>query len=279
MENTYFTWDDFTNSFGKEMVSAEDVYENMKKNDLTDFTYTKLDFHFLSDKKEKLEKLNEYLKSNYGYSFEEYATWEGVFELRGKTNLFPITKDNLMYWALDMAKRGYEFDCKFDAYGAEIDKEPKLPVFDKAKEDYYFDKAIDFYNSNNLSASIANWTIVLKINPKEVNSYYSRAIVKNELYTWKSAIADYDKTIELAPDFTSAIMNRGTVKDENGDYDGALKDYYRVLELEPKNAMTYFNIGNTKYNQEKKSEACENWRKAKGLGAEYAQEKINKYCE
>ena len=87
MENTYFTWDDFVNNFGKEMVSAEDVYENMKKSELTDFAYTKLDFHFISDKKEKLEKLNEYLKSNYGYSFEKYSTWEGSFELRGKNGL------------------------------------------------------------------------------------------------------------------------------------------------------------------------------------------------
>lgn len=279
MENTYFTWDDFVNNFGKEMVSAEDVYENMKKSELTDFAYTKLDFHFISDKKEKLEKLNEYLKSNYGYSFEKYSTWEGSFELRGKTDLFPITKDNLMYWALDMAKRGYEFDCKFDAYGAEVDKEPILPEFTESKEDYYFNNAIDLYNSNNLSGAIANWTITLKINPKDPNSYYSRAIVKNELYTWKSAIADYDKAIELAPDFISAITNRGTVKDENGDYDGALEDYKKALELEPNNAMTYYNIGNTKYNQEKKSEACENWKKAKELGAEYAQERIEQHCE
>ena len=106
------------------------------------------------------------MKSNYGYSFEKYTTWEGSFELRGKTDLFPITKDNLIYWALDMAKRGYEFDCKFDAYGAEIDKEPILPEFIESKEDYYFNKAIDLYNSNNLSGAIANWTITLKINPK-----------------------------------------------------------------------------------------------------------------
>ncbi|WP_299125361.1 tetratricopeptide repeat protein [uncultured Tenacibaculum sp.] len=279
MKNTYFTWDNFANNFGKEMVSAEDVYISMKKNKLTDFTYTKLDFHFLSDKKEKLEKLNEYLKNNYGYSFEKYTTWEGSFELKGKTNSFPITKDNLIYWALDMVKRGYEFDCKLDAYGAEIDKEPILPEFTKSKEDYYFNKAIDLYNSNNLSGAIANWTIVLKINPKEPNSYYSRAIVKNELYTWKSAIADYDKAIELAPNFVSAITNRGTVKDENGDYDGALEDYKTALKLEPNDAMTYFNIGNTKYNQQKKTEACRNWKKANELGAEYAQKRLRKHCE
>ncbi|MGS2727930.1 tetratricopeptide repeat protein [Psychroserpens sp. BH13MA-6] len=279
MENTYFTWNDFVNNFGKEMVSAEDVYGNMKKNGLTDFAYAKFDFHFLSDTKEKLEKLNEYLKSNYGYSFEEYTTWEGSFELRGKTDLFPITKENLLYWALDMAKRGYEFDCKLDAYGALIDKEPELPDFDKSKEDYYFNKAIDLYNSNDLSGAIANWTIVLEINPKDPNSYYSRAIVKNEFYTWKSSIGDYDKAIEIAPDFIDAIVNRGTVKDENGDYEGALADYQKALELKPNDAMTYFNIGNTKYNQDKKSEACVNWKKAKELGVEYAQERIEQHCE
>ncbi|NVK73284.1 MAG: tetratricopeptide repeat protein [Oceanospirillaceae bacterium] len=86
-------------------------------------------------------------------------------------------------------------------------------------------------------------------------------------------------TLEIAPDFTDAIVNRGSVKDENGDYNDALLDYEKALELKPREAMIYFNIGNTKYNQGKKSEACENWQKAKELGADYVEDRIAKMCE
>jgi len=279
MENTYYTWNDFTKNFGKEMVSAEDVYHSMKKNGLIDFSMIVFDYHFVSDKKEKLEKLNDFLLNHYPYKFEKYIKHKDCFELHGTTDSMTITQDILMYWGLDMAKRGYEFDCQLDGYGGSVDKEPILPQFIDSKEGFYFDKAIECYNSGNLSGAIANWTIVLKINPKDVDSYYSRGIVKNELYTWKSALKDYDKAIELAPDFESAILNRGTVKDENGDYNGAIEDYNKAIELNPNNGMAYFNRGNTKFNMKDQEGACLDWHKALDLGEGYAQERIDKNCK
>lgn len=281
MENSYFTWDEFVSNFGKEMVSAEDVHGQMVKSGLIDYSLGNFDFHFISDKKENLESLSQFIRKHYPYEIKTIKSIEkGLWELHGLTNEIPVTAENLLYWGLDMYKRGYEFDAKLDGYGALYDhRKPKLPNLEKTQEDLYFDKGVDCYNSGDLSGAIINWTLVIAINQNDPNAYYSRAIVKNELHTWKSAIADYDKAIELAPDFASAIANRGTVKDENGDYDGALKDYNRALELEPNNAMTFFNIGNTKFNQGLHSEACASWEKAKELGAEYAQERLENNCE
>lgn len=277
----FITWEQFTQNFGKEMVSAQDVFNNMQKSGVSDFSLAKFDFHFVSNAKDKLNKLKDFLNKHYPYEIKSIKkNKKGLWELKGETNEIPITEDNLLYWALDMYKRGYEFDAELEGYGAPFDpKNQKFPNYDKTKEDYYFNKGIENYNSGDLSGAIINLTICIEINPEDPNSYYSRAIVKNELYAWKSAIADYDKAIELAPKFIDAIVNRGTVKDENGDYEGALKDYEKALELRPNDAMTYFNIGNTKFNQGKKSEACENWKKAKELGADYAQERISKKCK
>lgn len=106
---------------------------------------------------------------------------------------------------------------------------------------------------------------------------------KNELYTWKSALRDYDKAIEIAPDFASAILNRGTVKDENEDYIGAIEDYNKVLsfkELDIENQQSaHFNRGNTYFNLKNGEKACEDWKKAVELGAEYAKERIEKHCK
>ncbi len=280
-EEKFITWKQFTQNFGKEMVSAQDVFNNMEKSGVSDFSLAKFDFHFVSNSKDKLEKLQEFLIGHYPYEIKSIKKIrKGLWELNGETNEIPITKDNLLYWGLDMYKRGYEFDAKLDGYGALFDpKNQKFPDFDKAKKDLYFNKGLECYNSGDLSGAILNWTICIKINPEDPNSYYSRAIVKNELYTWKSSIADYNKAIEIAPDFVDAIVNRGTVKDENGDYEGALTDYDKALELKPNDAMTYFNMGNTKFNQGKKSEACENWKKAMELGADYAQERISEKCK
>lgn len=284
MGNKYFTWENFVEGFGKEMVLAENVFNNMFKNGLKENTLTKMDFTFVSDKKENLIKLGEFIKTHYPYAVQEVKKNENLWEINGKTNEFPMTADNLMYWALDMYKRGYEFDATIDAYGGLTDsKIAKFPPMDTAKADIYFDKGLECYNKGDLSGAIFNWTLTIEIDPKDPNTYYSRAIVKNELYTWKSALKDYDQAIEIAPNFVSALINRGGLKDENGDYKGAIADYETVLKLDKledeDKQQAYFNLGNTYFNLKDKKKACENWNKALENGAEYAKERINEHCK
>lgn len=284
MENKYITWDNFVENFGKQMVSAEDVFNNMVKSGLKNNTLTMMDFTFVSDKKENLIKLGEFIKTHYPYTIQEVKKNENLWEINGETNEFPITLDNLIYWSLDMYKRGYEFDASLDAYGGPTDsKTAKFPIMDIFKKDFYFDKGIECYNNGDLSGAIINWTLTIEIDPKDPNAYYSRAIVKNELYTWKSALKDYDEAIKIAPNFASALINRGSLKDENEDYQGAIVDYETVLKLANLEAeekqQAYFNLGNTYFNLKDKKKACENWKKALENGAEYVKERINEHCK
>lgn len=281
MENTYFTWDDFTEGFGKEMSGATGVYARMVKSGLKDNALMPMDFTFISDKKKNLENLAVFIKSHYPYTIEEVKPFKDIWEINGKTNPIPITADNLLFWVLDMYKRGYEFESSFDGYGGEVNNS-NFPGFEKSQADEYFDKGVDCYNKGDLSGAIINWSLSIAINPKDVNAYYSRAIVKAELYTWKAALADYDKAISLAPDFTDALVNRGGLKDENGDYKGAIEDYdtaskHKDLDLKQKQ-MIYFNRGNSKFNLKDTKGACSDWKTAYELGANYAKERLDKNC-
>lgn len=282
MSNQFFTWEDFKECFGKEMDIADSVYAGMLKSGLKDFAYCNFDFHFQSDLENSLEKLGEFLQTQYKYQIKSLEKIDDLFELSGVAYDIPVTNDNLMYWALDMLKRSYEFDVKFEGYGAEVDNN-RQPEFVESKEDYYFEKGMEDYREGNLSGAIFNWTIVNQINPKDPNVYYCRAIVKEQLYIWKAALRDYDEAIELAPDFLSAILNRGALKDDNGDHEGAIRDYDLVIQL-AKDAdledkkQAYFNRGNSKYNLEDQAGACSDWHRALDLGADYASDRINKYC-
>lgn len=284
MENKFITWENFKNGFGKEMVSAEDVFKNMAKSGVKDHCLTKMDFTFISDKKENLIKLAEFLKTHYPYSIQELKKNGTLWEINGETNEIPITEDNLMYWALDMYKRGYEFDATLEAYGGYFDpKDPKFPDLNVSKADHYYDKGLDCYKNGDLSGALFNWSLTITINPNDSEAYFSRAIVKNELYTWKSALKDYDKAIEIVPKYPSALINRGGIKDENGDYQGAIADYNKVLQLDnteiEDKQQAFFNLGNTMLNLKDKELACKNWNNALELGAEYAKQRINKYCK
>jgi tetratricopeptide (TPR) repeat protein len=238
----------------------------------------------ISDSREKIRALHQYMTNQYLYTLEPIKQRDdGLWELSGVTNPFPVTADNLMYWALDMYKLGYEFDAELDGYGAPYDpKEQFFPELTKEKEDEYFDLGIERYNAHDLSGAIINWSNVIEINAKEANAFYSRAIAKNELYTWKAALRDYDKAIEIAPNFIDALINRGSLKDENNDYQGAIQDYDTVIANKKVSneilQQAYANRGNTFLNLENNKQACADWKKAASLGADYVADRIKQHC-
>ncbi len=282
--NQFFTWDGFVDNFGEEIASAESVYNRLVADGLQDKAFSNFTFVFHANEKANLLKLKEFIRTHYPYKLEDIKQIDGIWQLHGMTNEIPVTLSNVMFWVLDMLKRGYECDAKLDSYRATFDPENlKYPDFETSKENYYFQKGVEAYSSGDLSGSIINWSNVLLINPKNPNAYYSRAIVKNELYAWKSALRDYDNSIELKPNFVSALLNRGSLKDENGDYEGAIQDYDRVIELSADDVedkrMAFFNRGNTKYNLQEKKGACEDWKKSYELGTDDALERTKKYCK
>ena len=81
MDITFYSWDDFASNFGKEMVSADNVYASMKKSGLKDFTYSKFDYHFVFNDKKKLEALNNFILDHYDYKFMGFTMFGGPYEL------------------------------------------------------------------------------------------------------------------------------------------------------------------------------------------------------
>lgn len=246
---------------------------------MTDYSLATYDFVFISDHRDKLSNLSDFLKANYDYKLNGIKNNSDYWELTGDATEFPVDEHNLMYWALDLYCKGYEFDCKLDGYGAIGDPEnQKFPDLEK-EADHYFGLAMEAYNKRNLGMAVIHFSTAIKIDPADPDSWYSRATVKDELHTWKAARRDYDKAIEIAPDFVSAIVNRAANKDAAGEYDEAIEDYNRALELNPEDEMAYFNRGNSKFNKNDNPGACGDWNKAKELGAEYAQKRIDEHCK
>jgi len=280
MTNTFFLKSLFNSNFGKEMASAASVYERRKESGINEYALATYDFVFISDEQDKLSKLGNFLSANYRYKVNEVKRQDSYWELTGDATEFPVDENNLMYWALDMYCKGYEFDCKLDGYGAAGDPtNQKFPDMEINNADYYFELAMEAYNKRNFGMATIHFSTAIKINPEDPNSWYSRAIMKDELHTWKAARRDYDKAIELAPLFVDAIINRAANKDEAGEYDEAIADYDKAIELDLENEMAYFNRGNSKFNKKDIKGACEDWNKAKELGATYAQERIDDHCK
>jgi tetratricopeptide (TPR) repeat protein len=280
MDNRFFTKAEFKNRFGKEMASAASVYETRKKGGMHDYSLATYDFVFISDKEAKVQQLGDFLKNNCGYEVREPKKINDFWEITGDAIEFPVDDNNLMFWALGLYIKGYEFDCKLDGYGASGDpNDQKYPDLTSLDADHYFALAMEAYNRGDLGMSVIHFSTAIRINPKDPNSWYSRAAIKDMLYTWKSARRDYDKAIELAPNFVDAIINRAANKDAAGEHHEAIYDYTRAIELDPENDMAYFNRGNSKFDIDDKKGACEDWNKALALGSDSAQQRIDQNCK
>ena len=64
-----------------------------------------------------------------------------------------------------------------------------------------------------------------------------------------------------------------------GYYDDAINDYNQVIEINPKNARAYLGRRNTKYKNNDKGGACNDWKESEKPGFEYAYEIIKNYCK
>lgn len=280
MENTYFTWDQYSENWRTELINAVELYERIENGNFPEYGLNYLDFTFKSDNEENLEQLAKRLSDVFNCASLKIENDNGIYELTGNTEKFPITKDNIIFWELSFYKEGYRFDSKLSGYGAFSDNENvQFLDYSAEMENVYYKKAIEYYENQNLFGAIVNWNNTLKCNPKDYYSYYDLGFAKNELNMFKDAMNDFDKCIEINPNFYGGIVARGTLNDENGEFELAIEYYDRAIELEPKNPQAYFNKGNTYFNQKELNKACELWTKARYLGAEYAQERIDKECK
>lgn len=280
----YLDWATFSSRFEDEMARADQLHGQIKAGGVKDFTCYLFDFRFESNTEAKVQALSKYLTEKHGYKQLKVQQEGTVWSLTGVTSKIPVTAEIVRFWALDMYKLGYENDCRLMKYGLTVGQNTvELPDFKPENAEVFQKQGEAFFQNGNLSAALIHWTLALQVNPNNPNSYYSRAIVKDELYTYKSALADYDKAISLAPDFVGAWINRGALKDENGNHQGALADLSEAIKLSKDDQrylrMAYFNRGNAKENLKDMAGACTDWNQALTLGESLASEKVNKFCK
>ena len=73
--------------------------------------------------------------------------------------------------------------------------------------------------------AVADYTVVIKHDNKQVWSYISRGSAYNKLKKYEKALADFNVALNLDPENQEAYNNRGWAKKFLGDKSGACKDW------------------------------------------------------
>jgi tetratricopeptide (TPR) repeat protein len=99
---------------------------------------------------------------------------------------------------------------------------------------YFFDKGREFMNNNNYKTAVLYFDTAIKLEPQSANSYFNRAIAKDELDDIKGAINDMNSYVVLVPNDADAYHYRGLMKKLYKDTSGAIIDCDLSLLLNPK---------------------------------------------
>lgn len=271
--------EEFNNDFKGEAEKALAVYERMTESGFKENALAVFDFDFVSNKKEKLNELKAFFETNYSYKFNAIEKSDSNWLLNGETLQLSFDEDSLMFWAIDLFTKGFEFDCILTGYGSLTDPN-NLEFLDllQNSSEYYYTKGIECISKRNFSNAIIDFTTSIRIDPNNKESFSARGYCKEELQVSKMAKDDYDKAIEIDPNFIEALLYRATNLDNSGEHHKAILEYDKVIQLEPQNHLAYFNRGNSKFSLNNKISACADWTKAKELGSEYAQERLDMEC-
>jgi tetratricopeptide (TPR) repeat protein len=276
----YFSKEAFNENFSDEFATAIQVYEQMLESGFKENALAEFDFTFGSDTKEKVNDLSNFLTEKYNYTLKPCVKQNKIWTLEGSAPKIPFDEDGLLYWAIDLYCKGFEFDCILSGYGSLTDPgELSFLNLDNDNSDTYFKKGLSKIDNRNFGEAIIYFGVAIQIDPKNHEAYQARGYCKDELYTFKTAREDYDKAIEINPNYIDALLLRGANLDDANEFDAAITDYNKVIELDPENANAYFNRGNSKFSLADKNGACEDWKKAKLLGSEDAQACIDDECK
>lgn len=118
-----------------------------------------------------------------------------------------------------------------------------VEYFKSRDSKHYFEFGLAKYKIKDYQSAVENYTEVIKLQPKHINSYFNRGLAKYHFGDYAGAILDYTKVIELAPDYADAYRHRGLTKYALGDYYGTIQDATKALYFNPLLERAYCDRG------------------------------------
>lgn len=148
-------------------------------------------------------------------------------------------------------------------------------------------KELDSLDSHNkvLKQKIIELNEKIKLNPKNADFLYSRAISKYLLEDDEGAIIDFNKVIEIEPTIGGVYYQRARAKNSLNDYKGVIQDinYFFKYSSEDtdkdKIGISYSIRGKAYYMINDKINACLNFGKGDKLGNADASANFKNFCK
>jgi tetratricopeptide (TPR) repeat protein len=105
----------------------------------------------------------------------------------------------------------------------------------------YLKRGNERLNEGDNQGAIADFTQALRLNPNDIDIYYSRGLAYLYLGNCQEAMADFNQTLSLNPEYAEAYINRGIAFAGLRDYPKAITDFNQAIKRKPSFAIAYIN--------------------------------------
>jgi tetratricopeptide (TPR) repeat protein len=108
-----------------------------------------------------------------------------------------------------------------------------VPALGQTNTTYWFNKAMDLYNQDNISGSIDAYNNVLAIDPQDAQAWNNKGIDLGILGKYDDALQAFDMATSINSSYAEAWYNMGVVYDMQGDLDDAVHAYNKATIINP----------------------------------------------
>lgn len=107
---------------------------------------------------------------------------------------------------------------------------------------FYYNRGFEKADAGDYSGAMSDYSKAIKINPKNAEAYYNRALIKDAQFNDTfGAISDYSKSIKINPKDSDAYFNRAMLNQLMGDIKSACYDFRKAYGLGEKDAAIWAN--------------------------------------
>jgi tetratricopeptide (TPR) repeat protein len=113
---------------------------------------------------------------------------------------------------------------------------------------YYFNNGNMAYEQHNFTEAIAQYNLALKLDSTFYAACFARGMAYYQIKKVDSAMADFNKCVSINPKNINAYLQRAVIKASMSDYGGALMDYEVCHKLDPADSQIDLYIEYCKLN-------------------------------
>lgn len=129
------------------------------------------------------------------------------------------------------------------AYTVELSKLDSRLARDPDDADAHNKRGIIYVRKKEYRRAIADFSAVIRIRPKDAQSFNNRCWARAMLGTLEPALHDCDEALRIRPNFADALDSRGLVKLKIGLPRSAIADYDAALQIDSRKASSLYGRG------------------------------------